>query len=158
VAIVRAEHGAPPSTPAGDRAFRRRKLHGESWLYAAGKFREARTAGIDPHARDCWGSMPPAAGAEAQALFARIDELTEGDAPDWDRAAETIRNRVDVAFAEARAKHKHLQFCTPMRMWAEQSFAIAKDLSPAQVAQPSRAPPRSSSTPTEPARPMKTFT
>lgn len=120
---------------AAARATARRKLHGESWSYAAKKHREARAAGIDPHARDCWGVMPDASSVESQALFARIDELTNADQPDWERAAEIIRNRVDVAFAEAKAKQQGLKYCTPMRMWHQDSFAIAKDLSPAQVAE-----------------------
>lgn len=152
----------PPSTepstnPLAGRLQLRRRLFTEIWGHAAGKHREARIAGIDPHARDCWGSMPDARSAEA--LFARIDELTEGDAPDWNRAAEVIRNRVDVAFAEAQHKHKHLAFCTPMRLWDPKSFSIAKDLSPEQVAQPPRAPPgRQQASVHEKPRAIKTFT
>jgi hypothetical protein len=128
--------------PVAPRAQRRRQLFHESWLYAAEKHRELRAAGVDAAARDCWGAMPPAGGAEAQALLARIDELTEGDEPDWDRASEVIRNRVDVAAAEAR-REAHLRYFIPARLWNESSFAIGAALSPAQAAQP-RAPARAS--------------
>lgn len=142
--------------PARTRADDRRKLFGESWLYAARKHRELRAEGIDPHARDCWGAMPSASSAEAQALFARIDELTEGDAPDWEAAAATIRNRIDVAAAEARAaRPAHLRFFIPARIWHPDSFAIGAALSPEQAAQP-RASPRAAPPP-EPTRRIKTF-
>ena len=129
-AIVHAERGAA-------RVDQRRRLFGDAWTYAGLKHHELKAEGIDPNARNCWGVMPDAGSFEAQQLFARIDELTAGDAPDWKRARELVRNRIDVAAAEVRAaKPPTLRWFIPARMWDAKSFAIAKDLSPEQAAQP----------------------
>lgn len=81
--------------------------------------------------------MPSASSDEVKELLSRIDELTEGDSPNWERAAEVIRNRIDVAAAEAR-RDKTLRWFIPARMWNPKSFAVAKDMSPEQAAVPRR--------------------
>jgi hypothetical protein len=126
---------------AQTKADRRRRLFGDAWMYAGMKHAELQAAGIDPHARSCWGGLPSASTDAARNLFARIDELTEGDAPNWKAAEEAIRNRVDVAAAEARRDAKAgqqgaLRWFIPARMWDAKQFSVAKDLSPEQAGQP----------------------
>lgn len=139
---------------------RRARLFNDAWGYAGFKHAELQAAGVDPHARSCWNGLPSASSDEARALFARIDELTEGEKPDWSRAMETIKNRVDVAAAEARRDAKAgqraaLRWFIPARMWDAKSFSIAKDMSPEQAAQPRRAD--KPAAPEQPIRRMKTF-
>jgi hypothetical protein len=126
---------------ARTRDDRRRKLFGDAWSYAGLKHAELQATGIDPHARSCWGGLPSASTEAARNLFARIDELTEGDAPNWKAAEEAIRNRIDVAAAEARRDAKAgqrgaLRWFIPARLWDAKQFAVAKDLSPEQAGEP----------------------
>jgi len=154
--IVQAEREVATklsSIPARSRDDRRRKLFGDAWNYACLKHHELRAEGIDSHARS-WAAMPPASSIESQLLLSRINELTEDDAADFRAAGEVIKNRVDVAAAEAR-RDKTLRWFIPARMWDAKSFAIAKDLSPAQAAQPRRS--AKESAPEQPIRKMRTF-
>lgn len=134
----------PPSTEYGRTGLRRR-LFGAMWQFSAAEYQAAKISGLDPHAKNCWSAMPAASSPEAKALLAIIDDLAPGDSPEeFDRAGEAIRNRVLVSLSEAKHKHGHLQFCTPMRMWNRESFAIAAALTPAQVEQTARLPARGS--------------
>ncbi len=140
-ATVRAERVQPaPSGYRRPRDEQRRRLWVDSWTLAGLEHAKLKAEGIDPHAMNCWSGTPSAGSEEGKALFERIDELTLGDDPDWDAARDRIRNRVLVAAAEARAKHKHLRYFTPMALWNAKSFAIAAALSPAQVAAAANAP------------------
>jgi hypothetical protein len=150
------------AVPARTRDDRRRKLWVEAWTYAGLRHQELKAAGIDPDARNCWSGLPDASGPEAKLLFERIDQLLLGDEPDFAGSREIIRNRVDVAAEEARLL-RHLRWMTPMRLWNEESFAIAAALTPAQVraqaATQSRAGPRGSGPrPPDPIRRVKTLT
>lgn len=116
---------------------RRSRLFNAAWGYAGHKHHELKADGVDPNARNCWSALPSADSIETKSLNARLDELLEGDAPDFGRASDVIRNRVDVAAAEAR-RDKTLRWFIPARMWDAKSFSIAKDLSPEQAAQPRR--------------------
>ena len=120
------------SVPARSRDDLRRKLWNEAWTFAGLEHVKLKSEGVDRHARNCWSGVPPADSPEAKLLFARIDELLVTD--DYETAREKIRNRVLVAAEQARHKHGHLQFFTPMRMWDPKSFAIDVALSPQQVA------------------------
>jgi len=150
------------AVPARSVDDRRRKLFVEAWTYAGLRHQELKAEGIDAHARNCWSGMPDASSPEVQALRARLDQLLMGDEPDFAAARETIRNRVDVAAAEARYVLRHLRFMTPMRMWDPKSFALAAALSPEQVraqaeelAPPARAGPRRAAP--DPIRRIKTL-
>lgn len=139
-----------------NRTDRRRRLHMHAWGYAGMKHDELRADGVDPNARNCWAGLPSASSLEAQSLFARIDELAPGDTEaEFNRAGEVIKNRVDVAAAEAR-RDKTLRWFIPARMWDAKSFSIAKDLSPEQAAQPRRHQP-DDKPPAAPARRMRTL-
>lgn len=140
--------GQPPkittaSDPRSRRQIERARLFDRAWQFAAVEHRKLKDGGVDAHARNCWSGTPH--GEAKDLLFARIDELTEGDAPDWDHAWSVIENRVLVAAAEARHKLKHLSFFTPVRVWDGKSFGIASDLSPQQVERDARRAPSSAS-------------
>lgn len=130
--------GNVPHTDA-DRDRRRRKLFNDAWVLCAYEHLRARGEGVDPAARDCWAGEPGANRYERDLLDARIAELTRGDTPDWTAAEAAIRNRVLVAYAEAR-RTRSLQYCTPPRMWDAKSFAIASAMTPEQAAKPRTGP------------------
>lgn len=130
--IVRAER---VEVATGSHRVLRARMFNEAWTYAGLKHEELKVAGVDPHARNCWSHLPDVNAQESQDLLARITELAIGESPDWNRVRDVIRNRIDVAAAEAR-RDGTLRWFTPARMWAAKSFSIAKDLSPAQAAQP----------------------
>lgn len=123
----------PHQVPHRDKSAQRRKLFNDAWVLCAYEHLRARGDGVDPQARDCWAGEPGANKYERELLNERIDELTRGDSPNWGAAEAAIRNRVLVAFAEAR-RTGSLQFCTPARMWDAKSFAIGSAMTPEQAA------------------------
>jgi hypothetical protein len=136
---------AVPITPAAIRhAERRRKLIFDAWAIAGREFRALQDEGLDPEAMNAWAGMPSASSPPMKNLIAIIDELLVGEPPDYERASTVIERRVLVAAAEARTKHRHLLYMTPSRIWNPDSFAIASELTPGQVAQEPRAGPKGS--------------
>lgn len=117
---------------------KRRKLINDAWNYAALKHHELKAEGVDPHARNCWSSLN--IGEEMKSLRSIVEDLTQGDAPNFIAAQDHIRNRINVAAAEAR-RDKTLRWFTPMRMWDAKSFARCAALSPEQAATPRRPEP-----------------
>ncbi len=156
---VRAEREAAPLLPgirnigpARTNTERRNKLVNDAWNYAALVHTQLKADGVDKHARNCWSGTNI---AEARRLLvAIVEDLAQGDAPNWTAAQDTIRNRVDVAAAAAR-REKTLRWFTPMRMWDPTHFAKDAEQSPEQAAQPRR--PNNPEPAAAPARRMKTF-
>lgn len=126
---------APRTGPAVDRSRHapdpRIRINHAAWAYAASKHAELRGSGIDQNAIP-WPAMPVGSGAGD--LVARTREVA-GDPPDFERAMEIHRRRIDVAVAECR-REGHLKWFTPSRIWEERSFWKGAEQSPDQAAQP----------------------
>lgn len=142
--IVRAERGSLADQHTVRIAGRsnadlRNKLVNAAWNYAALVHTQLKSDGIDPNARNVWSGTNIAEARKM--LVAIVADMTQGDEPNWKAAEDTIRNRVDVAAAEARRDHKAgqqaaLRWFTPMRMWDAKSFARGAELTPEQAGTP----------------------
>lgn len=103
-----------------------RRLADEIWNYAAVRHAELRARGIDANAPP-WTAMPNPASKGWQ----RLVKLVDGELHFQD--AEAVRQKffrqVDVVAAEAERKHRSLQYFVAVRMWSDESFEIASNVS-----------------------------
>lgn len=122
----------PPGIPQPGtaRPDPRVKLNWDAWAYAALKHAEIRDE-IAPNALP-FPAMP--GGDPMRELAARTREVLEqtGDPPNFEKARETVKRRIDVAVAEAK-REQHLKWFTPSRIWDSKSFWRALEVTPEEA-------------------------
>jgi hypothetical protein len=155
-AIPPSTEAAPLTPAAREHADRRRKLIVDAWARAGREFIAVQAEGISPEMPNSWGGLPAAESVPMTNLRAIVDELLVGSPPKYEHAWTVIERRVLVAGAEAR-RRRDAQYMAPSRMWNRDSFSIASELSPEQVARARAGPKGSAERVPEPVRRVKTL-